>query len=118
MTESLRPSLGTEAPFVARLKSGESKLGDRCHEIVTGRHTEAEKLVGHHRTYGVYTIIPLPGVAEAIPVKSGHGVVAAGLQVGSKDVFGHRFSRRVESIVPRFRRLHLVRKNLTSDLKS
>jgi hypothetical protein len=70
-----------------RLQSGAAELG--VLEVVAGLLAEVQELRSHagadHVNAGVFSA----GVAAAVPIEAGQGLVAARLQLAAEDVLGH-----------------------------
>ncbi len=84
------PARDADAPFVARLQSGEPTFGSRCDQIVSIEHREIEKLACDFHANRVQPDIFRPSATESVAIESGHWIAATTFEFASENVGGHQ----------------------------
>src|SRR5208282_4774026 len=75
--ECFFPTLGAQAPAIARLEPGKAEFGHRGRQIVAGGLRECQKRGVDLGAHGVHPEIFGSGVAAAVSIKPGHRLGAA-----------------------------------------
>ena len=86
---SLDPALSTDTPLIAGDQALETELGIRSTEVVPGRCTELQKLVGHAGADHMHANVITSGVAATIAVEAGNGIIRTREQFGAENVLSH-----------------------------
>ena len=89
VVERSLPSGHTDAPFIARLQTGEPPLRAGRDQIVSVEHRKVEKFLVYLDANGVLSNVVRTGSTVAVAVKTGEGVATTTFQFGAKDIGRH-----------------------------
>lgn len=87
--ECFRPASHAKTPPIARLQAGKIPFRRRRGEVISTAPGEFQKFRRHLHADGMKARVARPRFAIAIPVKAGHGRLAAALKVSSEHIGLH-----------------------------
>lgn len=88
--ECLFPTRHADAPAIAWLQPGKSRLRVRRDKVIAHQDRVIEKITRHFRTDRVQADVLWPGAAIAVTVESSRRILAAQAQFSPKNIRGHK----------------------------
>src|ERR1035437_433368 len=87
--QGIAPPRHTKAPAVAGFEPRETPFRMRRYQVIAIQNREIEEIACDLDTDGVQADILRTGASKSVAIKSGHGITATALKLGSQNIGRH-----------------------------